>query len=404
LPGRRTQHNPGMDPYSLVAPGDKPGMLGQLALGAAAGELIVVSELQQPVTDPRPKSWLRREWRLLAGLALSAVCILLAVRGVSLQGLRDALLVTRWEWVACAIVVVVTGTILKAIRWRALFYPQKVGLARAWAVFMIGQMLNAVLPARAGEIGRIYFIGEDEGISRAKALSTVVVEKIVDLVMLALAYLVAVVWITTTALGLPDWLRYAGASLLPLAVLALSGLLLFAYAGRPTWHFLRRLTNPLPVHWQARGDAAVEQALSGFEVLRRRRTSVQVWGLSILIWVLAAWTNALLFRAFQLPLSPWVALFLLVVLMSGVALPPLPGNIGVIPYLCQLVLSLFGINRETALVYGVVLQMVAYLPLVVLGSGCLLRENWSLRRSASVPDEIQSDNWSPTPANKESSV
>jgi uncharacterized membrane protein YbhN (UPF0104 family) len=74
-------------------------------------------------------------------------------------------------------------------------------------------------------------------------------------------------------------------------------------------------------------------------------------------------------------------LFLLVVLMSGVAIPPLPGNLGVFPYLSQLVLSLFGVSRETALVYGIVLQLVAYLPLILLGIGCLLWENWKLRLS-----------------------
>jgi hypothetical protein len=68
--------------------------------------------------------------------------------------------------------------------------------------------------------------------------------------------------------------------------------------------------------------------------------------------------------------------------MSGVFVPPLPGNLGVFPYLCMLVLSLFGVNRETALVYGFVLQMVVYLPIIVFGSGCMVRENWALRRSS----------------------
>ena len=66
--------------------------------------------------------------------------------------------------------------------------------------------------------------------------------------------------------------------------------------------------------------------------------------------------------------------------MSGVAAPPLPGNLGVFPYLTQLTLSLFGVPVETGLVYGLVLQAVAYLPLVLLGLVLLVRENWALRR------------------------
>jgi hypothetical protein len=61
--------------------------------------------------------------------------------------------------------------------------------------------------------------------------------------------------------------------------------------------------------------------------------------------------------------------------------PPLPGNLGVFPYLCQLVLSLFGIHRETGLIFGLVLQAASYLPVIVLGLACLLRENAALRRS-----------------------
>jgi uncharacterized protein (TIRG00374 family) len=333
--------------------------------------------------SPKSKSWLRREWRLVAGLALSAICIYLAVRGISPQALGKAFSAAEWQWVAIAVAVVIAGTFLKALRWRELFYPQRIGFGKAWSVFMIGQMLNAVLPARAGEIGRIYLIGEVEDVSRAKALSTVVVEKMVDLVMLALAYLAVAAWLATTPVGSQDWLRRAGMSLLPLAGLALGGLLLFAYAGRPTWQYLRRVLDPFSLRWQTRADTAVEQAIAGFEVLRRWQTSALVWGLSLLIWALATLTNILIFNAYQLSLSPYVALLLLVVLMSGVAVPPLPGNLGVFPYLCQLVLSLYGVDRETALIYGVTLQMVAYLPLIVLGSACMLWENWSLRRSES---------------------
>jgi uncharacterized protein (TIRG00374 family) len=336
---------------------------------------------QENGNEPPPKSWLQREWRLVVGLTLSVICIYLALRGLSLEALRAALSTPEWGWVLLAVAVVVAGTVLKAIRWRALFFPQHLGLGKAWAVFMIGQMLNIVFPARAGDLGRIYLIGEEPGISRAKALSTVVVEKMVDLVMLALAFLIVAAWLLTTPVGLQDWLRQAGATVLPIAVVALGALMVLAYAGRPVWQFLRRLLNPLSLRWRSAAERAMDQAIAGFESLRRWQTSVKVWTLSLLIWLLAALTNMLIFRAFELSLSPYVAVLLLVVLMSGVSVPRLPGNLGVFPYLCQLVLSLFGVSRETGLVYGIVLQVVVNLPLIVLGSASMLWENWSLRHS-----------------------
>jgi hypothetical protein len=325
--------------------------------------------------------WSRREWRLLTGLALSAVCLYLAVRGTSLPALRGALDAAQWPWVALVVATTVAGTLFKALRWQALFLPVQVRLSRTWSVFLIGQMLNAVLPGRAGEIGRIYFIGEVEEVSRARALSTIVIEKMVDLLMLALCFLLVALWLTTTPAGVQDWLRAAAQSLLPLAGLALVVLLLFAYAGRATWRLARRLLRPLPVRWQVAIDAMVQQAISAFESLREGRVLTRVWGYTLIVWLLATLSNVLMFHAFQLPLSAPVALLLLVVLMSGVAVPPLPGNLGVFPYLCQLTLSMFGVDRETGLVFGLVLQAASYVPVIVLGLVCLLRENAALRRS-----------------------
>ena len=318
---------------------------------------------------------LDRRWRLLAGLGLSLLCLWLALRKISLPALAEALSAVRWGWLIPAVLSVGIGTGIKALRWRALFFPQRIPLRKAWAVFVIGQMLNIVLPARAGEVGRIYLIGKAGEVSRARALSTVIVEKAADLTMLALAYGIVAAWSAAVPAGLPDWLREAGVRSVIPAALATGGLLFLAYAGRRAWRLLRLGLRWLPASWLAWADAAADQGLAAFAVLRSGWVSAQVWGWSLVVWLLAAWTNDLLFHAFRLSLPAYAALLLLVVLMSGVSIPPLPGNLGVFPYLCTLVLSLFGVDRETSLAYGLVLQGVAYLPLILLGSLCMLREN-----------------------------
>jgi len=342
-----------------------------------------VSNSTDPGREDSPQgNWLRREWRLLVGLGLSVACLWLALREVSFMAVGEVLSAARWEWVALAGTVGLIITLVKAMRWQALFLPRQLPLGKVWSVFMIGQMLNAVLPARAGEVGRVFFIGGVEGVSRVKALSTVIVEKMVDLVMLSLAYLLAAAWLVTTPVGLPDWVRDVGTGLILLAALALGALMLFVYAGQAVWRLLRRALSPLPPSWRATADRNAERAIGAFEALQRWPVGVRVWCSALLIWTLTTLTNYLVFHAFRLDLSPEVALVLVVVLMSGVAIPPLPGNLGVFPYLCMLVLSLYGVNRETSLVYGVTLQMVSYLPVLVLGSACMFRENWSLRRSS----------------------
>lgn len=330
---------------------------------------------------PPPKSWLRREWRWVAGLALSVLCLYLAGRKVSWVAIREALAAAKWPWVVLAAAIIVLTLSLKAVRWRDLFLPQKVPLRRVWSVYMTGQMLNAVFPARAGDIGRIYLIGEEGDVSRAAALSTVVVEKVLDLVMLTLAYLMVAWWLALTPTGIPEWLRAAGTVLIPLTILALAAVLLLSRFGQPLWQSMRRALHPLPRRWQAVADAAAARAIPALSTFYQGRATVQIWIWTLGAWVLMALTNVLLFHAFDMALSPFVGLFLLVVLMSGVAIPPLPGNVGILVYLCVLALSLFGVQRETALVYGVTLQIVSYAPPIVFGAACTLLQSRSASRA-----------------------
>ena len=81
--------------------------------------------------------WSRREWRLLAGLALSAVCLALAVRGLSPDALRAAVGLAHWPWVAGVAASTIAGTLFKALRWQALFLPARVRLGRTWSIFRI---------------------------------------------------------------------------------------------------------------------------------------------------------------------------------------------------------------------------------------------------------------------------
>jgi uncharacterized protein (TIRG00374 family) len=317
--------------------------------------------------------------RLGLGLALSALCLFLAVRKISLAAFQQALSTANWEWTALAVVAYIASTSLKAVRWQGFFLPLRVPLRTVWPVFLVGQLLNLVLPLRAGEVGRIYLISEEDSeVNWPAALSTIAVEKVVDLVMLALAFLIVALWLATTPTGLPDWLQTAGRALIPLMLLALTGLVMLAFYGQAAWRILRRGFKPLPPRWNTRLNTWVEQALAGLESLRHRPARLRAWGWSLLIWSIMALTNALLFRAFDLRLSPFVALLLLVVLMSAVSAPRLPGNQGVLVYLCVLVLSLFGVGQEAALLYGITLQGVIYLPLIVLGLIALLWTSRSL--------------------------
>jgi hypothetical protein len=77
-------------------------------------------------------------------------------------------------------------------------------------------------------------------------------------------------------------------------------------------------------------------------------------------------TNALLLRAFDLPLSLALALSVLVVGLLGVVAHLTPANIGPAHWAGTLALTLFGVPRSTALAYAIVLHaIITAVPLLI---------------------------------------
>jgi hypothetical protein len=103
-------------------------------------------------------------------------------------------------------------------------------------------------------------------------------------------------------------------------------------------------------------------------------------GWSLLVWFFGALTNLAVLRALELPPSMGVALLLLAVLQLGMAVPSLPGRIGVFEGVCVAVLALFGVHAELALACGLLLHAVVLLPPAALGAWWL----WRLEGSSQV--------------------
>ena len=92
-------------------------------------------------------------------------------------------------WLTIVAGFLLIDLVVRAARWRRLLAPvQDVSFGATFAYLLIGYLANNVLPARLGELVRSHYLGDREGMSRATALGTVVVERIVDVaVVVAIA-------------------------------------------------------------------------------------------------------------------------------------------------------------------------------------------------------------------------
>lgn len=325
----------------------------------------------------------RRRWffqvQIWLGLALGLVALYLAARSFDFGALGRALGSVRVTFVVASLVTSLLTPVLKAIRWRWLFYPQRpiLSTTRLASLIVIGQAVNFMIPGRWGELVRAYLTGEEAKVSKWFVLGTLAAEKLLDLVILAVL-IVALIPFVVLPVALAE--RVEAVVLVALAVtigaIALLG-------GRRAWLRLAEwVLRILPPAAAARWRARLTAGLDGLAALGDRRAAFAVWGWTLAFWLIAAVTNLLLLLAFDLPPAPAMALLVLAVLQGGVAVPSTPGKIGVFQLLCVLALSVFSIPEATGLAYGLVLHVLVVGGISVWAALALWARSLNLRRLA----------------------
>jgi uncharacterized protein (TIRG00374 family) len=294
-------------------------------------------------------------------LALGLVLLALAARGIQLGTITTGVSQANPTWVFLAFLSVLGTTACKILRWQHLFLDsQRPTISSLTAALLVGQLLNAVLPARLGDVGRAYAVSAKQEHNVATVIGTVAAEKTFDVLMLMVFATAAA---ATTPL--PNWLDI---SLLGIAII---GVLLIAVvalipdqriaAWSASWDRL------LPLRLAHKSAAALLRAKAGLSALRRPSMALISLAWSFAVWMLAACTNFVLFLAFDLRLSFGAALMLLVLLHIGIAPPSSPGRLGVFHALTVAGLAMLGIEQSLSLAYATVLHALVYLPQILPG-------------------------------------
>ena len=324
-------------------------------------------------------------WRIVIGLGVSAAALALALRGVDLGLVGAAITAADGRLLILALGSYLLTMVAKAARWRLLLSVQTAPtLSRTFTVLTIGLLANALVPARLGEVVRAYLMGEREALSKAFVLGTIAIEKALDLALLTIASLLLL-----SQVALPDWLAgpvKASAAILTLLVAATILLMWNRKLAARAGDWLRTREFPGWFDWVLR---QAEQALLSLRILERPRLSLALLAWTLAVLALGTSTNYLVLAAMGLSLPAWAPLFLLVVLLVGVAVPSSPGQIGVFHYLTVLALSVFGVPKEVALGCGVVLHLIVYVPTVLIGVWCLWRESLTWRSLTEAADSVR---------------
>lgn len=317
---------------------------------------------------------MRRHLQWVVGLLISVAALAWALRDVRLAEVSQALQGARYLYAVPAVALILVGQVARALSWRTIL-GRALPFGRVFRALNAGYLLNNVLPFRLGEVGRAYLISRTRQLTTAQALSSVLVERVIDLCMLA-GMLTVFVPLAAGLLGGP--LTVGAVFLVP--VLALTGL--FVLSRRPAWlmRLVRWGVSLLTRLWGGaqRLEDLFHSFVDGLAALNDRRRLATAAAFSALAWLCAGFSAWLLILVFAPGADLNMGFFLLVVTGLSIAVPSAPGNLGVWQAAGVAALGVFGLTGGLAFSIAAAHHLVNYGLSSLLGALALAQEGESL--------------------------
>ncbi len=309
---------------------------------------------------------MKDSWRLWAGLAISVAALLLAVRGVNPPQVVATFAHAEYFYLLPAGLGLVAYMAARSVRWRVLL-DSRVSLSRCFWVTNAGYLVSNVFPFRLGDPARALLMARPGDVPIGAALSTVVVERVLDMLTVA-ALLAGITPFLGKAWAGLDWAVAGGLLAGGAALAALAGLFFIAWQPDRGRQAVRWGVYRLP---GVNREGLIHSLDTLFDGLASLRSAGRI--LALLFWSAITWGCAVisyraLIRAF-LPNPPALAAPLLVCVVGlGMALPSSPGAVGVFQAVARYGLTVpFGVPTTPAITTAFGLHAFQYFLSCALG-------------------------------------
>lgn len=324
------------------------------------------------------------QWQLWVGLlvgiaCLAAVFIFYARPEEIIENLRHV----HFGYLLLGAVGIVGFLLLRAVRWRFML-NNAAPYSQVFHIQNIGYMLTQLLPLRLGDVARAILIGNVPPITIAQGISTMVVERLLDML-----FIVVLLPFTLSGLDtLPEWMRsfalFSGFA-------AIGGIIVLIIAANQRERALtiadRLMARLLPFLNRANWVRRLDEVLIGLNSLTSLRSGFILLGLSILIWIPVTWAYYFIMRAVGLEPTWAITGFVMCAAAFSVAVPSTPGQAGPYHFAVISALQLYGQpaaeSAGFAFLYHIVniIVMVLFGILGILGTGVTFRHVMSSTQS-----------------------
>lgn len=313
---------------------------------------------------------MKRLVQLVFVVAVTAVLSWWAFRDASWAEQWQSLRSANYLWLLPYVGILLCIHVLRTLRWGFLLSGiEKVPFKKLNEASAIGFMMLLVLPFRLGEFARPYLIAQRSGIRKSAAMTTVVLERITDGLLVATLLRVLLFFVP----GDTADLRYVKFGSTVMFVVFGGGLAFLLFA---TWQ--QRLAVALVRGTVGRmipklADKAAEIVDAFVGAMRRLpdwKNGLGFLACTLIYWSINGVGMAMMGRAFGLELSAFEGYVIMCVLVAGLMVPSAPGMVGAFQAATKVGLGLFipaAMVSAQGLAYANVIWLTQTMQQILLG-------------------------------------
>lgn len=319
---------------------------------------------------------MKRPLQLGLGIAVAALFLWLVLRHIELAELVRALSGANEGWLAASVVLFYAGYACRIQRWRIMLTQCNPQLAwrQCAGPLMASVAANNVLPFRAGDLLRAFGFNRRLRIDAATSLTTLMVERLLDLLMVMALLAAALAWFGIEA----GTVVSMSGGLLGILALAILVVLLFPQQfhrpAKGVARFVRRFSPRLG----ERLHAELEKVFAAMAHTSRAHTMYRLVGWSLAAWLLEAavfYCVALALSDLAQPVGAWLAT---PVGTLATVIPSTPGFVGTFDFFTARAMTAAGNAPTQAAAYAFLIHAVLWLPPTLAGGLYLMARPLSL--------------------------
>lgn len=258
------------------------------------------------------------------GIAVSLVCLVAIFVIIDPVEIWLALQTANYGYLVISALGITIFLFIRAIRWRFMLNNQA-PYTQILHIQNIGYMLTNILPFRLGDVARAVLIGNVPPITLPQGISTMVVERVLDMLFFATLLPFVLAQLET----FPPEFRTASQVAGILAITAIIILVIAANQRPLAQRLATAILDRIPFMDTTAWVKRLDEILQGLSSLTRLKDGLILIFLSIVVWIpiFIAYHTSLL--AAQLQPSLVMTAFVVTAAAFSVAAPSSPGQVGV---------------------------------------------------------------------------